>query len=308
MNMSNIKGPIQELDHDPFEMLDPEAPAIPTFRMLSLQDIRNLPDPEWIVQNFLQSDSFAVLYGAPGSTKSFWALDMACSIASGVQFHNNKVKQGKVMLAAGEGLRGLKWRIESWIMAHPEADEQMLYDNLRIIPNVPHLLDNTHVNMLLNTADILNSDEENPLRLVIIDTWARAMVGGDENSQKDTGLAVEACDLIRKQTGASTLVVHHSGVEGTRERGSTALRGGADTSIMATHEPHTRFTTVVVKKMKDGEQGHQSIYSLKQFGHSVVLTSYSEGSTGFPNALSKTVTRDREYYIQRAQDKKDSPF
>ncbi len=306
--MSNIKGPIQELDHDPFEMLDPEAPAIPTFRMLSLQDIRNLPDPEWIVQNFLQSDSFAVLYGAPGSTKSFWALDMACSIASGVQFHNNKVKQGKVMLAAGEGLRGLKWRIESWIMAHPEADEQMLYDNLRIIPNVPHLLDNTHVNMLLNTADILNSDEENPLRLVIIDTWARAMVGGDENSQKDTGLAVEACDLIRKQTGASTLVVHHSGVEGTRERGSTALRGGADTSIMATHEPHTRFTTVVVKKMKDGEQGHQSIYSLKQFGHSVVLTSYSEGSTGFSNALSKPVTRDREYYIQRAQDKKDSPF
>ena len=306
--MSKLTGPIQELDYDPFEMLDPEAPAIPTFPMLSLQDIRNLPDPEWIVQNFLQSDSFAVLYGAPGSTKSFWALDMACSIASGVHFHNNKVKQGKVMLAAGEGLRGLKWRIESWIMAHPEADEQMLYDNLRIIPNVPHLLDNTHVNMLLNSADLLNSDEENPLRLVIIDTWARAMVGGDENSQKDTGLAVEACDLIRKQTGASTLVVHHSGVEGTRERGSTALRGGADTSIMATHEPHTRFTTVVVKKMKDGEQGHQSIYSLKQFGHSVVLTSYSEGSTGLPNALGKTVTRDREYYIQRAQDKKDSPF
>ena len=306
--MSKLTGPIQELDYDPFEMLDPEAPSIPTFPMLSLQDIRNLPDPEWIVQNFLQSDSFAVLYGAPGSTKSFWALDMACSIASGVHFHNNKVKQGKVMLAAGEGLRGLKWRIESWIMAHPEADEQMLYDNLRIIPNVPHLLDNTHVNMLLNSADLLNSDEENPLRLVIIDTWARAMVGGDENSQKDTGLAVEACDLIRKQTGASTLVVHHSGVEGTRERGSTALRGGADTSIMATHEPHTRFTTVVVKKMKDGEQGHQSIYSLKQFGHSVVLTSYSEGSTGLPNALGKTVTRDREYYIQRAQDKKDSPF
>jgi hypothetical protein len=308
MTMSKITGPIQELDYDPFEMLDPQAPEIPTFPMLSLQDIRNLPDPEWIVQNFLQSDSFAVLYGAPGSTKSFWALDMACSIASGVQFHSNKVKQGKVMLAAGEGLRGLKWRIESWIMAHPEADEQMLYDNLRIIPNVPHLLDNTHVNMLLNTADILNNDEENPLRLVIIDTWARAMVGGDENSQKDTGLAVEACDLIRKQTGASTLVVHHSGVEGTRERGSTALRGGADTSIMATHEPHTRFTTVVVKKMKDGEQGHQSIYSLKQFGHSVVLTAYSDASTGFPSALNKTVTRDREYYIQRAQEKKDSPF
>lgn len=306
--MTKLTGPIEELDYDPFELLDPEAPEIPTFPMLNLQDIRNLPDPEWIVQNFLQSDSFAVLYGAPGSTKSFWALDMACSIACGVPFHNNKVKQGKVMLAAGEGLRGLKWRIEAWIMAHPEADEQLLYDNLRIIPNVPHLLDNTHVNMLLNTADVLNNEEENPLRLVIIDTWARAMVGGDENSQKDTGLAVEACDLIRKQTGASTLVVHHSGVEGTRERGSTALRGGADTSIMATHEPHTRFTTVVVKKMKDGEQGHQSIYSLKQFGHSVVLTTYSDVSAGLPSALNKTVTRDREYYIQRAQEKKDSPF
>jgi len=50
------------------EILDELAPEIPTFRTLSLRDIRELPDPEWLVQRYLQADSFAVLYGAPGST------------------------------------------------------------------------------------------------------------------------------------------------------------------------------------------------------------------------------------------------
>jgi RecA-family ATPase len=295
-------------DEDPYlakqETLDPDAPEVPKFRLLSLSGIRNLPDPEWLVQRFLQTDSFAVLFGAPGSTKSFFALDLALSIATGLEFHGGDVRKGQVVYAAGEGLRGLKWRVESWLLAHPEANEADVERNLHIIPDVPHLLDNLHTTKLLNTAEAVAEAGE-PLRLVIVDTWARAMVGGDENSQKDSGLAIHACERIRKSTSATILVVHHTGTEGTRERGSTALRGAADTSIMTTHEELTRYTTVTVKKMKDGEAGHQSTFALKPFAHSVVLQSVKP--TLSDNAAAPTV-RDRDYYARKAVEKKEGPF
>lgn len=291
-------------EEDPYAILDDEAPIVPQFRTLSLRDIQQLPDPEWLVSRFLQADSFAVLYGAPGSTKSFWALDIALCIATGTQFHGSDVKKGQALYAAGEGLRGLKWRIESWMLAHPGAAEEDILSNLRIIPDVPHLLDKSHTARLLNTAEIM-AEKKTPLRIVIIDTWARALVGGDENSQKDSGLAVDACDTIRKSTGATTLVVHHTGTEGTRERGSTVLRGAADTSIMVAHDETSRYTTVTVKKMKDGEAGHQSVYTLRQYGHSIVLDA---AKNLFSGATATSGQRDREYYIQRAKEQKSSPF
>ena len=291
-------------DEDPYAIFDDEAPVIPQFRTLSLRDIQQLPDPEWLVNRFLQADSFAVLYGAPGSTKSFWALDIALCVATGTQFHGSDVKKGQALYAAGEGLRGLKWRIESWMLAHPDVSEEDILSNLRIIPDVPHLLDKSHTARLLNTAEIM-AEKETPLRIVIIDTWARALVGGDENSQKDAGLAVDACDTIRKSTGATTLVVHHTGTEGTRERGSTVLRGAADTSIMVAHDETSRYPTVTVKKMKDGEAGHQSVYPLRQYGHSIVLDAEKNLFSGATPANGQ---RDREYYIQRAKEQKSSPF
>ena len=304
----NVKETTEEFvpwpDEDPYAILDDAVPAIPVFRTLSLQDIRDLPDPEWLVGRFLQADSFAVLFGAPGSTKSFWALDIALCVATGTEFHGSDVKKGQALYAAGEGLRGLKWRIESWMLAHPEAEESDILENLRIIPDVPHLLDKTHTAKLMNTAEIM-AERDMPLRIVIIDTWARALVGGDENSQKDAGLAVYACDSIRKSTGATTLVVHHTGTEGTRERGSTVLRGAADTSIMVAHDEMSRYTTVTVKKMKDGEAGHQSVYALKQYGHSVVLDAAQKL---FSNVTPQNQVRNRDYYIKKSQEAKDAPF
>jgi RecA-family ATPase len=300
---------IDEPEQDPFltrmeqtEILDPEAPETPVYKTLSLGEIRDLPEPEWIANGWLQADSFAVLYGAPGSTKSFWALDLSLSIAAGIPFQGNPVKQGQVLMAAGEGLRGLKWRVESWMLAHPEADEQMILDNFRVIPCVPQLLSKDNVAMLLNTAERMAEDEENPLRLVVLDTWARGLVGGDENSQKDAGLAIDACERVRRSTGASILVVHHSGVEGTRERGSTALRGAADTSIMAQRDEVSKVITVTLKKMKDGESGAQSLYSLQQYAHSVVLKPFG-GSYTPPQEV-----RDRDYYARKASEAKRSPF
>ena len=286
------------------KILDPEAYAsMPLFRTLSLDDLNNLPNPEWIIDGIIPADAMTTVFGAPGSTKSFFALDLACCIASGHGFNGALVKKGKVIYCIGEGLRGMKWRIEAWKLAHPDADFKALEENLIILPRAVMLLDKTESGMLVNTAEMYNEDL--PLRMFIIDTWARSLTGGDENSAQDVGIAISVCDAVRAKTGATSLIIHHTGAEGSRERGSTALRGATDTTIQMTHNETDGIVTIACKKMKDGEPFQNLRYSLKQFGHSIVLTpsvipSFTNGGL--------SPTRDKQYWIDKAKADRESPF
>jgi len=256
----------RNFEEDP--MVEEERPR---FKLLTRAELHAMPDPEWVVPEVLAADSFAVLFGAPGAAKSFAALDLACSIASGYTFHGAQAKRGQVLIAVGEGLRGMKWREEAWSLAHSDASKEMLDQNLHILPRAVHLLEEKEADMLINTAEYLSNTSDEPLRLVVIDTLARAMVGGDENSAKDMGMAVDVCERVRQATGATVLVVHHSGVEGTRERGSTSLRGAADTSIMMQKDENSNIITFAPKKMKDAETPAPRQFVLSQYGHSAVL-------------------------------------
>ena len=284
---------------------DPEASAaMPLFRTLSLDELENLPDPEWIVDGVIPADAMVTVFGAPGSTKSFFALDIACSIAAGEAFNEANVNKGKVIYCVGEGLCGMKWRIEAWKLAHPNADYEALNENLIILPRAVMLLDKTESAMLVNTAEAIN--EETPLRAFVIDTWARSLTGGDENSAQDVGVAINICETVRAKTKASPIIIHHTGADGTRERGSTALRGATDTTIQMAHEETSGMVTVTCKKMKDGEPFPVMRFNLKPFGHSIVLspTASNYGGTG----TYTPPTRDKNYYINKAAEKKDFPF
>jgi hypothetical protein len=235
-------------------------------------------------------------------------LDLGLCVAAGVPFNGHPTKQGHFLYAIGEGLRGLKWRIEAWLIAHPEVDEEQVRQHFHIIGEVPHLLEKHHVAMFHNTAEHIHKSGDAPLQLAAIDTWARSLVGGDENSQKDAGMAIDACERVRKLTGASVLVVHHTGADGLRERGSTALRAAADISLMVNHDESTRSTSVVVKKMKDGESGMVSRYQLQPFGRSVVLSPLAGHA---PAAVAQAPrARDRQYYAERARENNnpENPF
>jgi RecA-family ATPase len=195
------------------------------------------------------------------------------SIASGHMFHGAEVKQGKVIYAVGEGLRGMKWRVEAWKLAHPDADIDALNENLIILPNSVHLLEKADVDKLINT--VTDTAGEGGLSLFIVDTWARALTGGDENSAGDAGRAVAVCDTVRDITGATVLVVHHTGADGLRERGSTALRGASDTTLQLSKQDDSDVTVLSCKKMKDGERFQNILYRLDSYGHSAALVPHT---------------------------------
>ena len=174
-------------------------------------------------------------------------------------------------------MRGLKWRIEAWKLAHPDVDVELLEKNLVIIPHAPRLLEATEQVMLNNTCKELAEDRGN-LRLFIIDTWARSLTGGDENSAQDAGVAIDMCEKVRAETGATPFIVHHSGADGLRERGSTALRGASDCTLQMQREEMSGIITLLQKKSKDSEPFAPMKFNLQQYGHSVVLRHLSVGN------------------------------
>lgn len=248
-------------------VLDPLLNAErPTFRTLNLDDLEQLPEPEWLISGILPSNSMTTLYGAPGAAKSFWALDAALSIVTGHPFHGCDTKPGKVVYSLGEGIRGLKYRIEAWCLAHPTADREAIRENLVIIPKAVHLLEQHEASALINTIDNIGE-----VSLLIIDTFARALVGGDENSAGDVGMAVAVCDRVRDLSGSATLIVHHTSADGVKARGSTALPGASDAMLKMVKDDNQHVITVSCTKMKDGEPFKPMFYTLEAYGHSAAL-------------------------------------
>ena len=89
--------------------------------------------------------------------------------------------------------------------------------------------------------------------LIVVDTLARCFVGGEENSAKEMGEFVDGIEMVRRKTGATVLVVHHTGKnERSGARGSSSLMAAADTMIECS--AYRRTMTIQCEKQKDAEQ------------------------------------------------------
>ena len=224
------------------------------FKFLSIDDVLAMPPTEWLIEDWVPSGSLAVLYGTPGAGKSFVGLSWLLSVAAGRRWVDTcNVRGGHIVLCVGEGLGGLRKR---FLAAALDQAGDLLGEcrgRFHIGPMVPRLLDAAAVNHFLAGLAAL---PERP-RLVVCDTLAWGLAGGDENSAGDMGRAVEALDAVRRATGAAVLCVHHAGKNEERgARGSSALLGGMDTMLSLKAEGDEdlpRRVTLRVEKQKDEE-------------------------------------------------------
>jgi DNA-binding transcriptional ArsR family regulator len=127
------------------------------------------------------------------------------------------------------------------------------------------------VNVLIGR--LANEIQETP-RLVVIDTLARCFEGS-ENETEDMGRFVAGVDQLRHEYGATVLVVHHTRLDGDRERGNTAFRGGTDTMIAVKRKGEKAPITLECTKQKDAEAFPELTMRLKAVAgtESCVVTS-----------------------------------
>jgi hypothetical protein len=223
--------------------LDRIIPKRAGIRVITSRELMDLPPPTFLIDGYLTTNGLSVLYGPSGTGKSFLTLDIAMSVVYGRPFFARKVVSGPVVYIAAEGSGGMAKRMQAW-----QQERQMPAD-----PDLP-LYFVTHPVQLMDHADVSTFIEQvAPLQpaLVVADTVARCMAGGDENSARDMGAFVAGADRIREEVGCAVLLVHHSNKAGTVERGSGALRGAADTVLSLIPEDET--VVLEVTKQKDGE-------------------------------------------------------
>ena len=191
-------------------------------RLMTDVQMEQRPPPQYLIDGVLVQDSLAVLYGPSGTGKTFVALDWQLSVATGSWWQGRKVEKGPVLYVAAEGSGGLGARISAWKQANKFYGDA----GLLILPEPVNLLDRMASALFAQAAKQLG------VVLIVVDTVARSMPGGDENSAKDIGLLVECADQVRRASGATILLVHHTGKDlSAGMRGHSALRGALATSV-----------------------------------------------------------------------------
>lgn len=242
-----------------------------SFRILDYAALLRLQEPRWLVDTIVpigEGGSLGVLFGKPGTGKSFVALDLAHCVATGVDWHGRSVKQGEIVYLAAEGALGFKGRATAWAKSR----------GFRAVRNAHYVIDPINLMDLRNVDAFLRTLRDDGITtpsLIVIDTLARSMPGGDENETKDMSAVVTGLQRIQT-TGASVLVVHHQGHndEAVRARGSSVLPAAADYMLRTSKTGRT--IRLECAKQKDAEEFAPLTFELKAYDKSAVLMPSSQ--------------------------------
>ncbi len=244
--------PTADAAGDVDDVMDVQPAKAATIQFMTDAEVEALPEPVWLIEDVLVENSLAVLYGLWGSYKSFVALDWALSLATGTAWLGKAAEKVDVLYICAEGTGGLKNRIAAW-KQHRGIDGSI--EGIRIVPQAINLMDHASAERLVLSAIEVQQASGFAPKLVICDTLARSMAGGDENTMKDMAVVIANADLIRQKLGGATfLPIHHSGKDQTLGmRGSSGLPSAADTSLRLTRtDPNVEM---LCEKQKDGEAG-----------------------------------------------------
>jgi hypothetical protein len=210
---------------------------------LSLPDLLDGPtEVDWLVEPIIPPSASVLLAGSSGVGKTWLSLDMALSVATGKDWLGQfKVRQGPVlvvdeensplllrvrlkMLLGARGIRGGDLPIRFLVGAGI---------NLSPVKSKSGALTPTNsYKMLLTTVEKVKPS------LVILDSLTRVH-RANENNAGEVAAVFAGIKTLMRETGASTLSVHHfrkggasKSRSGDRIRGSSDIRAFVDATLL----------------------------------------------------------------------------
>ena len=185
--------------------------------------MKQVDNPDWLIEGILEKESLACVFGKPKSGKSFIAIAMAAAIAKGEKFYGNDSYAAPVMFVCGEGQRGTKRRLAAWQQGMYGLENVPLYLSDRAI----RINDNDDFKMLEEEIDALQN-QVGKIGMIVIDTFQRNFVG-NENSAEDVGNFINKLDGLVSHYKCCVLLVHHTGHGNSdRGRGSSVMGASLD--------------------------------------------------------------------------------
>jgi RecA-family ATPase len=192
-------------------------------RTLFWNDIKNLPDPEWLIKGVLVRNSLVEVYGPFSCGKSFLVADIGLHIALGWDWLGHKVVAGGVLYVCIEGGSQIKQR-QLAFQKHHNIDFDEIELRFGVVKDPTNIFDQSDVEQLIVDANAVTD-----LSLLILDTANRVMPGTKEDTE-DMGKLINVSERLQMETGATVLIVHHTGkVESSGSRGGYNLPAAMDT-------------------------------------------------------------------------------
>ncbi|MGR5321154.1 AAA family ATPase [Vibrio sp. DNB22_19_1] len=145
----------------------------------------------WLVKDFFPLMSFGVIFGSSGAFKSFLAIDIACSIATGQAWNGKRVRKGAVLYVAAEGQLNISRRIRAW-----EVANNIQADNVFVLGHSLYVAEEHAQEATINAIKEIKAQTGLDVEMIVIDTLSRCFTG-DENTATDMTKFVRGCDKIR---------------------------------------------------------------------------------------------------------------
>jgi hypothetical protein len=233
----------------------PERPVRPSglFEWFNDDDIRMLPEPNWLVEGAIIEKSLSFIYAEPGAGKSFVALSLARALATNKREWMGRTmnRTGAVIYISSEGLSDMKHRIKAWQIANSDFNMSLFY----LIPDTMNFTSMADVEKLTNTIQAMMTEIDDTPVMIIVDTVSRVLAGVAENEQGPMSLFVAACDHLRVTFDATVLAIHHTAKNSGQMRGSSVLLGAGDSVFSIEREEHSDTVYLVAQKIKAAVDG-----------------------------------------------------
>ena len=214
---------------------------------------------DYIIKDYLPASSFGVLYGPSGGFKSFHALCWAASIATGREWNGKRSSGGSVLYVVGEGGIGVPRRVKGWENQYNNGKNIKLFT----INHPVFVGSKEQVDALIKTVRNVEAFSGERVKAIFLDTLARCFAGGDENKASDMNMFIAGCDRVKTETGASIVVVHHSGKNvDLGARGSSSLRAASDFEFRISRPEGEKFYKLEHTKAKDSEEQPAQVFDM----------------------------------------------
>jgi RecA/RadA recombinase len=213
------------------------------------------------IPGLLHDSTVGIIYGPPGSGKTFFALHLLCCAALGKTVFGLTPLQRNGLYVGLEGEAGIKARVSAWcgqnrVEANPIDEDK-------------------------DITGLIERIRRRKIGFLVIDTLSLAMAGLDEISGQHMSLVINALHRIKRETGACVVAIAHTGKnEKAGIRGHSSQLGNVDTTIeIVCHNKDavregdkTRIVeheitlatprSAVVRKQRDGEGGRRFHFTL----------------------------------------------
>lgn len=230
------------------------------FEFVSAGELTAKPTPvAYLINGIFETESLGLVFAPPSAGKSFVSISMSAAIATGSDWLGRRTQQGAAFYLAGEGHAGLSRRLKAWEVHHGIS---LSVAPIFISKTPAALMNENSAQAVIEAIRTLCSQHGTP-RLIVIDTFARNMGEGDENSNADVGVFINRIDKMRAEIGCAVLLVHHSGHAATeRARGASALLAAMDTAFRL--EKIGSDMTMTQIKAKESEENQPLALALEQ--------------------------------------------